>query len=156
MERYNKILINPLFKKAMSIIDENEKTRIFCCHGIEHILDVARIAYILNFENNLNIPKDVIYAAALLHDTGRAESSLEHSKSSALLAAEILPQCGYSVSETKEITSAILNHRHDTQTLNNLSDIICKADKLSRQCYNCKAQPECYWESERRNKSIKY
>ena len=45
-----------------------EKERIFCRHGMEHLLDVARIAYITNLEEGLGIEKDVIYAAGLLHD----------------------------------------------------------------------------------------
>lgn len=156
IERYNKIAEHNIFKDTINIINKNEKSRIFCKHGIEHCLDVARIAYILSLENNLNIKKDIIYAAALLHDTGRAFKDNDHNKKSAEISKEILADCGYSQSEISEIISAILNHRKDTSELNNLSDIICKADKLSRQCYSCKAQKECYWTEERRNKTIKY
>lgn len=156
MERYNKIIETPLFKKAMADIAKKEKDRIFCCHSIDHCLDVARIAYILAFEKNLNIAKDIIYSASLLHDLGRAFDTESHNQKSSELAFEILKECGYTTTETQEILLAILNHRKDTNTLNNLSDIICKADKLSRQCYNCKAQTECYWTEDRKNKYIKY
>lgn len=153
---YNKIIENTLFKKAMETITHKEETRIFCRHGIEHCLDVARIAYILTLENNLNISKDMLYSAALLHDIGRAFDDAEHNKKGVDIAEKILTECDYSTEEISEIKSAILNHRKDTKLLNNLSDIISKADKLSRQCYNCKAQTECYWTEERRNKYIKY
>lgn len=156
MERYNRIKEHSLFNEIINIINDKEKTRIFCKHGTDHCLDVARIAYILSLENNLNIKKDIIYATALLHDTGRAFEDDDHDKKSAEISEEILADCGYSQSEIQEIISAILNHRKDTSKLKNLSDIICKADKLSRQCYSCKAQKECYWQEERRNKNIKY
>ncbi len=156
MESYNKIIKNSLFKKTMSAINQKEKNRIFCCHSIEHCLDVARIAYILTLENNLNISKDIIYTTALLHDLGRAYSDSEHNKKSAEIAKQILEECNYPAFETDLIISAILNHRRNAEYLNDLSDIICRADKLSRQCYDCNAQSLCYWEEEKRNESIKY
>lgn len=156
MENYNKIINNNLFKKTMSAINQKEKNRIYCCHSIEHCLDVARIAYILSLENTLNISKDIIYTTALLHDLGRAYNDSEHSKKSAEIAKQILEECNYPSQEKDQIIFAILNHRKNAESLNDLSDVICKADKLSRQCYSCKAQPSCYWKEEKRNQSIKY
>ncbi len=153
---YNKIIENALFKKIIKTIEENEKNRIFCCHGIDHCLDVARIAYILTLENNLDINKDIIYSAAILHDTGRAFADKEHDSKGADIAEKILKECNFSNNYIEEIKNAILNHRKNVTELNNLSDVICMADKLSRQCFNCKAQSECYWQEEKRNKYIKY
>ncbi len=152
---YNRIIENDLFKKTIKAIEEKEKNRIFCRHGIDHCLDVARIAYILALENNLNINKDIIYSAALLHDTGRAFDDTDHDIKGAELAEQILTQCGY-INNIAEIKNAILNHRKNTTALNNLSDILSKADKLSRRCFDCKAKQKCYWSEERRNKNIKY
>lgn len=39
---------------------------------MSHLLDVARIAYIRNLEKGYGFRKDVIYAAAVLHDIGKA------------------------------------------------------------------------------------
>ena len=39
---------------------EKEKSRIFCKHDLQHSLDVARIAYILNLEADLKIEKEII------------------------------------------------------------------------------------------------
>lgn len=152
---YNRIIENDLFKKTMKTIEEKEKNRIFCRHSIDHCLDVARIAYILTLENNLNINKDIIYSAALLHDTGRAFDDRDHDIKGAELAEKILIQCGY-INNITEIKNAILNHRKSSASLNNLSDILSKADKLSRRCFDCKAKQKCYWSEERRNKDIKY
>ena len=50
-----------------------ESERIFCRHTPEHFLDVARLMYIYALEEHLELPKELIYAAALLHDIGRAQ-----------------------------------------------------------------------------------
>ena len=68
MERVNRICEHPVWKWHMERLTEYEKDRIFCRHGMEHLLDVARIAYIENLENNRSISKEIIYGAPLLHD----------------------------------------------------------------------------------------
>lgn len=156
MERYNKILNNSLFNEAINTITKNEKNRIFCRHGMEHCLDVARIAYILSLENNLNISKDIIYSTALLHDIGRAFEGEAHNIKSAEISKTILKDCSFTDNEISEILKAILNHRENNSDINSLSNIIYKADKISRQCYSCKAHSECYWEQDKRNHKIKY
>lgn len=153
---YNRIIKNNLFKEAMDTINHKEEKRIFCRHSIVHCLDVARIAYILTLENNLNINKDIIYSTALLHDIGRAFDDKVHDIKGADLAEKILKECNFNNCDIEEIKYAILNHRKNVTALNNLGDIISQADKLSRQCYNCQAQKECYWSEERRNKEINY
>ena len=67
----------------MSVITKKELNRKFCCHNIEHSLDVARIGYIMILEQNLNIDKELFYAAALLHDAGRY-SGTPHNESGAI------------------------------------------------------------------------
>ena len=56
-------------------LEEKEKQRLFCKHGLSHFLDVARIAWILTLEQTLqegmNVEhlaqqKDKIYLTALL------------------------------------------------------------------------------------------
>ena len=39
----------------MSDLAKKEEDRIFCIHDIEHCLDVARISYILAFENGISL-----------------------------------------------------------------------------------------------------
>ena len=156
MERYNKVIENNLFKSAIKAIEEKEKNRIFCCHSTNHCLDVARIAYIINLENNMGISKDIIYTTALLHDLGRAFDNENHNEKSAKIAKDIMSQCDFLNEEINKCVNAMLKHRKDVDSINNLSDLICKADKLSRQCYSCKAQKECYWSDERKNNNIKY
>lgn len=65
MNRIENILSDDSYKSYISDIENKEKNRKFCCHGMEHCLDVARIAYIINLEEKTGIDKDLIYAAAL-------------------------------------------------------------------------------------------
>ena len=94
----------------MERLAEYEKDRIFCRHGVEHLLDVARIAYIENLEKNSGLSKEIIYGAALLHDIGRYlqyTEGIPHEKAGADLAGEILKDCGFTGKEQEEILGAI-------------------------------------------------
>ena len=71
MDKINEIFLNDKYVKLLNELNELEENRVFCKHGIEHFLDVARIAYIKVLENKLSYSKEVIYAIALLHDIGR-------------------------------------------------------------------------------------
>lgn len=159
--RFELILSNELFKKSLCKINIAEKKRIFCRHDIEHLIDTARIGYILILENKLNISKDIIYAAALLHDIGRSEeyhSGTPHDKASAEIAQIILSECGYTSDEQKHITTAILQHRtsSDSYELSTLGGILYRADKLSRVCCTCSSYNECNWDNDKKNFTLKY
>ena len=93
MRKCNNILKNKNFRDILSKINSAEKDRIYCNHGIDHLLDVARSAYILNLENGLDIPKEIIYGTALLHDIGRYEqykNGTNHHKAGGEIAKKIL------------------------------------------------------------------
>lgn len=155
MERINKICQHPLWLDCLNEIQRLEKERIFCKHDTNHFLAVARIAYIENLENNLNISKELIYASALLHDIGRHKQYLEgirHDKASMMIAKEILKDCDFTIAETDEILLAIDSHRNkETVSKNDLAGIIYRADKKSRNCLFCLVQDECNWSKEKKN-----
>lgn len=158
MERIDKILHHKKFIEVISAIEGIEKDRIYCLHGFEHAVDTARISYILSLEENSDIGKDIIYAAALLHDTGRFcqyMSGTPHQQASIELAKEILPQCGYNSAEISEILIAIDSHRHG-ETKNQLGKILQQADNLSRLCFNCKARSTCKWDKNEMNMTLEY
>ena len=73
MKEVEAIRNHPLYEKHYNKLKKTEQERIFCRHQMEHLLDVARIAYIYNLEQGLGITKDVIYGAALLHDIGKVK-----------------------------------------------------------------------------------
>lgn len=158
MERINKICCHSLWRSYAEKICELEQNRIFCGHDISHFLDVARLAYIENLERGLNISKELIYAAALLHDIGRNLEYLEgipHDKASAMLAGDILKDCGFDAQEQNEIITAIEQHRTaETANKDDLAGLIYRADKKSRLCLFCKAEKLCNWSSRMKNLNL--
>ena len=52
-----RITDNPTFIEKLDRIEELERDRIYCGHGLGHLLDVARIAYIYNLEENLGFTR---------------------------------------------------------------------------------------------------
>ena len=59
------------------------------------------------------------------------------------------------VEEIEAIVSAIRGHRAQTdQTV--LGKLLYTADKRSRNCFSCKAEPECYWSPAKKNMTIQY
>jgi uncharacterized protein len=145
MERINKILRDSEYLEHLSRIKLLEKDRKFCKHNMNHFLDVCRIAWILNLEQDLGLDKEVIYAAGLLHDIGKwqqYETGEDHAAVSEHLCGGILVRCGFHEKEIKMIKEAIRKHRKEVEG-SDLSRIIYKADKLSRNCLFCKAIDEC-------------
>jgi putative nucleotidyltransferase with HDIG domain len=159
MDRVGQIMTNPLYKDTMEKIRNCEKGRIFCLHGLQHCLDVARIAFIINLEEEMHIRKDLIYGAALLHDIGRASEyrdGIPHEEAGYMLAQEILKLTDYDPQEQQEILKAVHDHRGmpEAQIPGTLSGLIKKADKLSRLCFDCQAEEECFWPDSKKNKTI--
>lgn len=158
MERVTQIWMHPVYQEHLHKTLESEKDRIFCKHTPEHFLDTARLCYIFSLESGLKIPKDIIYAAALLHDVGRHlqyGEGIPHEKASAQVAETVLPECGYTEAERKQILEAILNHRTRGDD-EDFAGIFYRADKASRSCFLCPAERECNWPAEKKNLKIKY
>ncbi len=159
MENIDRIINHPIFKMSMKKICEYEEKREFCCHGISHCLDVARMAYITNLEQHLGFSKEMIYGAALLHDIGRwrqYEEDIPHEEAGAALAADILEDTAFSRDEIRQILDAIGSHRDvQTKEAEIFSQILYQADKQSRVCWLCEAQDACYWPDAQKNRTIR-
>lgn len=160
MERVNRILRHEAFREHLRKNEAAEADRIFCRHNMGHFLDVARIAMIFNLQEDLRIPQDMIYGAALLHDIGRHEQYTEgtpHEMASARIAPAILEDCGYMPEEIDCIVEAIALHR-DSETAGraDLAGILYRADKASRACFACKASEQCSWKGDRKNLEIRW
>ena len=94
MPRLERLCGHPLYKREMQALEIYERGREFCRHGWDHLLDVARIAYILVLEQQLDIPKDVVYGMAFIHDIGRAaqyRDGTDHALAGKRLAQQIQP-----------------------------------------------------------------
>lgn len=160
MKRINLIFKNELYRDCLSQIAVWEETRIFCGHDMTHFLDVARLAYLFNLEEGIGVEKELIYAAALLHDVGRHiqyENGTPHQKASLPIAERILGESGFSKEEQEEILKAIENHRNrKIAKERSLSGLLYRADKMSRSCFACPAEKECDWSLEKKNMEIQY
>ncbi|MCM1990639.1 HD domain-containing protein [Oceanirhabdus seepicola] len=159
MKRVNAILKNKKYIKVTKKIESYEKNREFCRHNISHFLNMSRILYILTLEEELKIDKEVVYAVGLLHDIGRGlqyEKGTPHEAGSVLLAKDILEESGYKNSEIEIINHAILAHRRYCGEGTMFEKLAYRADKLSRECYECSASYECKWNEEDKNIFIKY
>ncbi|MCL2840973.1 MAG: HD domain-containing protein [Defluviitaleaceae bacterium] len=159
MKRVNLILNHPLYAFNLESNITMEKGWRYCKHDIIHLMDVARIAYILNLENGYGFPKEQVYAAALLHDITKwkqISEGIPHHESAIEPATKILKDCGFSSREIKTITTAILNHRKGPKDKKDkFSQIIFKADKLSRTCYFCNYEEKtCNWDKKKKSTKL--
>lgn len=164
MERVNRILRHPDFIRLQEELDRLEADRRFCRHGMQHLIDTARLAYLFALESSADLPKDVIYAAALLHDIGRAEqyrNGTPHDVAGCAAAEPILAECGFAEEERDMILTAIGSHRKEkskkkAMAKEALAAILYHADKKSRLCFLCNAEAECNWAKEKKNMTLEY
>lgn len=161
MEIIEQIRRHPLYQEYYGKLEKLEEKRTFCRHQMGHFLDVARIAYIHNLESEYGIRKEVIYAAALLHDIGKARQYTEgiaHEEASAELAGRILwdmsREGDFSEEERQEILRAILGHRKKREGMSVLEELLYTSDKQSRPCFMCPAERECNWNIQKKNLEV--
>ena len=160
----NSILYNPKYQQYYQKIQSLEADRKFCGHTMEHFLAVARLSFIMVLEAGLDIDKEVVYATALLHDIGRGleyTDGIPHHEGSVMIAQEILPECGFDEVEKDEIILAIAKHREvageecrKATDKDDFATIFYRADKLSRNCFDCRVADKCNWPAHKKNKEI--
>ncbi len=147
MERVDQIVSDQKYQAYLSEIEALEQGRMFCKHQMGHFLSVARIAMLIKEEEDISVEKELIYAAALLHDIGRGlqyQNGVPHEQASAEIAEGILKECSFNKQEISEIIRAIAGHRNPESAKNaDLSGLLYRADKLSRECFCCEAKDKC-------------
>lgn len=149
MDRIRKLTQDPDYLHYLSLTDNCEVNRPFCRHDFSHLLDVARIAWILCLERGLAVPRALVYAAALLHDVGRfaqyENGQVDHAAASAELAGQLLDRHGFDTEEIYTIRQAIRAHRKPPETVADpFGAVLAEADDLARPCFDCKARVGCY------------
>lgn len=158
MYRVDKILKDPWYNECLKRNAQAEKNRIFCRHDLDHMLNVARITYMLILESLDTVAatgkpgdpiksKEVIYAAGLLHDMARwqeYETGEDHAVVSARMAELVLDRAGFNCTEKEVIVAAIHEHRTGGPDASPLGQYICRADDLARPCSRCNAKADCY------------
>ncbi|NLA69781.1 MAG: HD domain-containing protein [Clostridiales bacterium] len=162
MQRVQKIYRSDAFQHNLEENRKAEVDRRLCKHDMRHFLDVARLAYIFSLERGYEIPKEMIYATALLHDIGKHcqyKEGIPHEVASAKLAEPILIGAGFSELEKDEILAAISAHRSAEKMRESksfLAEVIYDGDKKSRSCYDCEAKDECNWGDDKKNLNINW
>jgi putative nucleotidyltransferase with HDIG domain len=149
MARVNKLLEHEDYNCYMERINQLEKERRFCKHGFEHGLNVARVAYAYLLEKGaVTLPKELVYAAAFLHDIGRwveYQTGEDHAEVSARLALPLLEACQFSAEDIQVILQGIREHRSSPEdNLTLLGEALARADDWARDCQHCSAQTLCY------------
>jgi HD superfamily phosphodiesterase len=143
--RVNAILKDKEYLSYMQKNKQAEATRVFCVHDMEHVLSVCRIGYAMILEEGLPYSKELIYAVGLLHDIGRwvqIETGEDHAKAGAERAGAILRRHGFTSEEEALILRAIAHHRVKEHP-DDFSRILYRADKASRECWQCPEIGKC-------------
>lgn len=148
MEMTNKILKHPEFIRYLELNAEAERERKFCRHDIGHAVDVARVAYIIALENRFDLSRDIVYAAALLHDIAKWKQyggGVDHASEGSVLAEQILKDIGMNAQDTELILDAIRSHRTKGKSNSPLGMVLYAGDKACRLCSQCSVIAGCKW-----------
>ena len=114
------------------------------------------------YGTGLGLEKEVIYAAAVLHDIGKYaqyEDGTPHEQSGEKIASEILDSlpddAAFFEEEKRMILTAIRGHRKLRADAEPLERLLYTSDKASRMCFACPAEDECDWSAEKKNMELK-
>lgn len=159
MERVRRIYTHPLYQRQLMELKKAEQKRVYCKHDEAHFLAVARLMYISCLENKIAFPKELIYAAAFLHDIGRAaqyRDGVPHEEASVRLAGQIMRECGFTDEETQLVCALIAAHRSKAAETDRKAPAVLfyEADKRSRNCFCCEAADTCNWTPGQRTNGI--
>lgn len=160
MKRLEMLLGDRRYQEYLAGNARHEFQRRFCRHDFQHMLDVARICYIMVLEagaagrlvEECGLPgketlKEIIYTAGLVHDIARwrqYETGEDHGEAGARLARPLLVRAGFAGGELESITAAVREHRTGAAKTTLLGELLCRADDLSRPCSQCRVKDECY------------
>lgn len=161
MKYVERLLENEVYLQTMGQIHDMEKKRVYCHHGFNHVLDVARISYLINLEMGFGYEKEFLYLCALLHDIGRAREYLTgvaHEEAGTKLAKKILDEIEYPEELQAAILKKVADHRHapTPQEGINEDNFFWFADKKARNCFACNVADTCNWPMEKRTKHIEW
>lgn len=161
MNYVDRLIQNEKYLETMGQIHEMERQRIYCHHGFNHLLDVARIAYLINLEMEFGYEKEFLYLCALLHDIGRAKeysTGVSHEKAGVELAKQLLAEIEYPEELQGKILEKVEDHRHASMPEEGITreNFFWFADKRARNCFACNAAETCNWPMEKRTLHIEW
>ena len=115
MEYLRRLIQETDYLERMKELETLEQDRKFCRHGLQHVLDVARLAWIKVLEEQQPVEKEQLYLTALLHDMGRIaeyRQGIPHHEAGIIMAINYLQQIGYPQEKCELIFEAIQEHRN--------------------------------------------
>lgn len=108
---------------------ENSRCKYLPFHSIDHTKEVYRYTKtIAQYEEVYGSDLDPILIAALFHDTGMAETYVDHEEQSAIYAREYLTNMDYSPKKIDIVTACILATKMPQAPKTKAEKIICDAD----------------------------
>lgn len=117
-----------LRKKIISLLNEKLPEDLYY-HGIHHTMDVLHVCnQYIRREKLGQHDSSLLRLAALFHDIGFIESMKEHEINGAKIAAQMMPEYGFSPEDIKKVQGLILATRIPQSPANYLEKIICDAD----------------------------
>lgn len=159
MKRVELLLKDPVYQEYIRKNINLEEEEKFCKHDLQHMIDVARISYILVLEHqDLNYyikeaklsgklaAKETIYTAGLLHDIGKWQeyrTGVDHAAFGARIAHDLLPRAFFNENEVEVIARAVYEHRNISKDMSFLGERLHRADNLSRVCLQCEHRHRC-------------
>lgn len=116
-------------KKHIITLLENELSKKLSYHGVHHTLKVLNVSE--QYVDRLKISTsdaNLLFTAALLHDTGFISTYDNHEETSILFAKKILPEWNYTEQNIKKIEGMIRATKIPQQANNLLEQILADAD----------------------------
>ena len=108
---------------------ENSRCKDLPFHSIDHTKDVYSYSKtIAQYEEVYGAELDPILIAALFHDTGMAETYIDHEEQSAIYAREYLTKVKYPEEKIKVVVNCIMATKMPQNPKTKAEKIICDAD----------------------------
>lgn len=108
---------------------ENSRCKELPFHSVEHTKDVYNYTKtIAQYEEVYGAELDPILIAALFHDTGMAETYIDHEEQSAIFAREYLKKVKYPEEKIKVVVNCIMATKMPQNPKTKAEKIICDAD----------------------------
>ncbi|MGB8704981.1 MAG: HD domain-containing protein [Gillisia sp.] len=121
-------LVSKTYDYCMDFLN-NSRCKTLPFHSIQHTQDVFKyVKTIANYEEVYGQDLEPILIAALFHDTGMAETYVNHEEQSVVYALEYLKKEDYPENKTKIVTDCILATKLPQDPHSKAEKIICDAD----------------------------
>jgi predicted metal-dependent HD superfamily phosphohydrolase len=108
---------------------KNELKPTLYYHDVSHTIDVYQSTVrIAELEKVSSADYILLKTAAMYHDCGMLTTYTGHEEASCVIAAEYLPDFGYTVEEIERVNKMIMATKLPQNASNQLEQIICDAD----------------------------